>query len=85
MQLDLYDATGLVASKVVVDNDHEAVVRVLRAFAGPGDTHLVRAVLRDAFGQRCIWERKPSEAGAPKITERSDRFKGVWQDGGTAV
>ncbi|GEM_PF-6898835 len=92
MNLVLYDRDERVRGISPVANDQQAVLEVLRSFADknrPDLAHsVVRWVLYDGVGkveERCVWERAPDSRSAPKITKRAERFKGVWQDGGTAI
>lgn len=47
---------------------------------------VIKWVLIDDNGIRCVWERNVGETGKiPDITKRSSRFVGDWQRGPTEV
>lgn len=46
---------------------------------------LVKWVLSDDQGTRCVWERPEGNTGFPNITRRSPRFRGKWEKGPAEV
>ncbi|MFA6095539.1 MAG: hypothetical protein WC767_01725 [Candidatus Paceibacterota bacterium] len=79
MRLELHDSdpkNSLFARVKGIDYDYQAEQWVLDTRDKP---KVVRWVLIDEVGARCIWEREPGDTGIPAITRRSDRFTGTWQ------
>ena len=46
---------------------------------------VVKWILLDEIGPRCVWERKAGDKGMPEITQRSSRFIGEWKNGPAEV
>lgn len=80
MKLELHDAevaNSLVAGVRDIDYDYQAEQWVLDT---QDHSTVVRWVLIDDVGERCVWERASDDTGSPRITRRSERFAGQWQD-----
>lgn len=45
------------------------------------DESIVKWLLIDDLGVRCVWERPRGSHESPEITQRSPRYKGEWQKG----
>jgi hypothetical protein len=86
MILELHDnETGntLVARIKNLDYDYQAELWVQDTVNEP---QVVKWVLLDDIGVRCVWERNVGETGKmPDITRRSSRFMGEWQEGPAEV
>ena len=46
---------------------------------------IVKWILRDNQGVRCVWERPQGNKEMPSITQRSARFSGKWEKGPSEV
>ena len=83
MRLELHDTeTGNTLTAVIsdLDYDYQAELWVLETYENPKACKVVRWVLVDDAGERCVWERKEGDLGCPRITTRSERFTGEWAD-----
>ena len=85
MQLELHDnETGntLVAKARNIDYDYQAEQWVQDTV---GHAKIIKWILIDHIGTRCVWERPEGDTGFPSITQRSARFEGEWERGPNEV
>lgn len=63
------------AEKPAIDYDYQAEQWVI-------DTHdnieIVKWILFDGQGQRCVWEREPGDKRLPVISFKADRYQGEY-------
>lgn len=88
MLLELHDTepgNALVARINKIDYDYQAEMRVQDTHGDPRASDVVKWILYDEAGIRCVWERKPGSTGMPTITQRSARFTGEWERGSLEV
>ena len=88
MELELHvagDGNTLTAGVRDIDYDYQAEQWVLDTYGDPKARKVVRWVLIDDAGERCVWERKDGDPGCPRITIRSERFTSQWADDPVAV
>jgi len=81
MMLELHDSEvgKTLAAKVdPVDYDYQAEQWVQETH---DRTTIVKWILYDGVGIRCVWERPQGSLEMPNITQRSTRFSGTWQQG----
>lgn len=83
MYLELHDAeegNTLVAMIRDLDYDYQAEQWVQDTVHDANASTVVKWVLHDDKGVRCVWERTDL-AAMPDITQRSSRFAGTWKAG----
>ncbi|HEY9584582.1 MAG TPA: hypothetical protein VJI33_03335 [Candidatus Paceibacterota bacterium] len=89
MTLELHDAengNSLVARVSRLDYDYQAEIWVDdTATRNLAYSSVIKWVLIDELGVRCVWERPQPGNNVPDITERSSRFEGVWERGPNEV
>ena len=86
MILELHDnETGntLVARVNNIDYDYQAEQWVQDTKAD--QPAIIKWILSDDEGMRCVWERPVGSTDFPDITQRSTRFAGEWQRGPAEV
>jgi hypothetical protein len=85
MILELHDnETGntLFARAKNIDYDYQAEQWVQDTTNQPT---VIKWILIDDEGTRCVWERPVGSTDFPDITQRSARFAGEWQHGPAEV
>ena len=88
MYLELHDTeegNTLFARVKEIDYDYQAEQWVQDTYADPSTTTVVKWILYDSVGIRCVWERPEGSASMPNITQRSSRFTGKWEKGPVEV
>lgn len=85
MMLELHDSeVGNTLNGRVKDLDYDyQAEQWVQDTRGKGD--IVKWVLLDHYGVRCVWERPQGSLEMPSITKRSKRFQGEWEKGPSEV
>lgn len=65
-----------------LDYDYQAEQWVWDTRSSEG---VVKWILLDEQGVRCVWERPQGSMEMPNITQRSQRFQGEWERGPAEV
>ena len=84
MILELHDTEvgkTLTATIRNISFDYQAEQYVLDTYAYPMAESVVKWILIDDEGDRCVWERPAGSSHIPEITSRATRFQGRWQRG----
>lgn len=84
MHLELHDdeaGNTLVARINSIDYDYQAEQWVQDTHNDPKATNVIKWILYDGAGIRCVWERPKGSPAMPDITQRSVRFTGTWEKG----
>ena len=64
-----------------IEYDYQAEAWVRDICNQHDDVKIVKWVLNDGKGIRCVWERAVGSILDPNITARSTRFTGTWEKG----
>lgn len=84
MYLELHDGeegNSLAAKIRNIDYDYQAEQWVQDTYKDSRATNVIKWVLYDEVGIRCVWERPNGDSSMPDITQRSRRFTGEWMKG----
>jgi len=88
MYLELHDGeegNSLSASIKAIDFDYQAEQWVKETHSDPQSADVIKWILYDRTGIRCVWERPHGSSSIPDITQRSGRFIGEWKAGPVEV
>ncbi|MBT6691084.1 hypothetical protein HOB10_01980 [Candidatus Parcubacteria bacterium] len=88
MYLELHDneeGNTLTAKVNNIDYDYQAEQWVLETHDDLTAADVIKWILYDDQGVRCVWERPVGSGELPDITQRSGRFVGEWEKGSTEV
>lgn len=84
MYLELHDneeGNTLCARIRGIEYDYVAEQWVTDTHDDANATNVVKWILYDDAGIRCVWERPLGNKSMPSITQRSSRFTGKWEKG----
>ncbi|MEK7447608.1 MAG: hypothetical protein AAB632_02340 [Patescibacteria group bacterium] len=85
MHLELHDneeGNTLNGGVKDIDYDYQAEEWVRLTIDQP---EIIKWILYDGSGIRCVWERPEGSTSMPDITQRSERFTGTWEKGPVEV
>ncbi|MFA6437252.1 MAG: hypothetical protein WC242_03745 [Candidatus Paceibacterota bacterium] len=88
MYLELHDnekGNTLCARVKDIEYDYVAEQWVIDTHNDASATKVVKWILYDDIGIRCVWERPEGDESMPSITQRSARFTGKWEKGPAEV
>ncbi|MCX6779355.1 MAG: hypothetical protein NTU97_03940 [Candidatus Magasanikbacteria bacterium] len=88
MHLELHDdevGNTLCARVRRIDYDYQAEMWVRDTYNSPNAAKVIKWILFDEEGVRCVWERPLGSLAIPDITQRSSRFTGEWEKGPNEV
>jgi len=88
MYLELHsgeEGNSLTAKIKYINYDYEAEEWVQDTHNDDRAANVIKWVLCDEIGVRCVWERPNGASSMPDIAQRSSRFTGEWVKGPNEV